>query len=273
MDRKVIYINSQELYRDAGTTNEDFTITKNTQEFPVEPKSVKLVTATIPYTWSNVTSDSNTFSVTEDGTGTDAFVIPEGNYSGDQLAEVVQNLLNNSGVLTQTYTVVFDPQTLLYTFTTTPNGMQITFAATGSAALLLGFDVNSTTPGTAATSVDSTSAAQILPDHEIFICSDLVKGSDNGVIPWGVQPLPGALDQNQILARVPLTGCYSGFIHYSAHTDLPYYICTQSKFCKVRSTTDTNLPSIRFFLAFPSGAVVDLNGYSWSAELVLDFNK
>ena len=275
MDKKVIYINSQEQYRDIGGSDEDFTITKDVQEFPVEPKSVKLIHATIPFTWNNVTANNNTFSVTENGPVpvTDAFVIPIGNYTGDQLAEEVQDLLNNSGTLTQTYSVTFDSQTLKYTFTTSPNGMQITFAASGSAALLLGFAEDSTTPGTASTSFDSTNTAQLLPDYEIFICSDLVRGSDNGVIPWKTGSLPGALAQNQILARIPLTGCYSGLIHYSAHTDLPYYICTQSKFSKVRSSADTANPSIRFFLAFPSGETVDLNGYHWTAERVLNFNE
>lgn len=273
MDKKVIYINSQELYRDVGGRDEDFTITKDVQDFPIEPKSVKLINATIPFTWSNITSNNNTFSVTEDGTGTDSFVIPEGNYDGDQLAEVIQGLLNNSGILIQSYSVTFDSQTLKYSFTTTPNGMQITFAASGSAALLLGFAADSTTPGAASSSFDSTNSAQLIPDYEIFICSDLVRGSDNGVIPWKTGNLPGALAQNQILARVPLTGCYSGLVHYSAHTDLPYYICTQSKFSKVRSSTDSDNPSIRFFLAFPSGETVDLNGYHWSAEIVLNFNR
>ena len=190
MDRKVIYINSSDVYRDAGTTNEDFTITKTTQEFPVEPKSVKLINATIPFTWNNITSDNNTFSITEDGTGTDSFVIPDGNYTGTQLAETIQELLNNSVILTQTYTVSFNSQTLKYTFTTTPSGAQITFAATNSAALLLGFNADSTSPGTASTSFDSVNSAQLIADYEIFICSDLVKGTDNGDIPWNIGGIP-----------------------------------------------------------------------------------
>lgn len=274
MDKKVLYINSQSQYRDAGGTDEDFTITKAIQEFPVEPKGVKLISASIPFTWFNVTASNNTFTINEDGTGTDAFVIPPGNYTADTLAAEVQSLINASGVLTQVYTVTYDASTLTYTFTTNPNGMQIIFAASGSAALLLGFAENSTNPGAVATTVTSTTTAQLLQDYEIFICSDLVGGSDNGVIPWSTAATPGPLAQKQILARVPINTSFSGLITYNAHTDVPYYICTQSNFAKVRSTSyDSSNPSVRFFLAFPSGTTVDLNGYHWTAELVLNFNS
>ena len=269
MNRKVIYINSLEVFRDAGTTNEDFTITKNSQEFSESPKKAKLISACIPYTWNNITSSNNTFDVIEDTVGTDTITIPEGNYTGLQLATVLTTLLNDSGVLTQVYIVTFDEQTLLFSYSTTgANGFQFTF--TDDTSKLLGFAVG-TSPGAPSVSFLSDIGAILLSDYEIFICSDMVIGSDNGVIPWNVQPIPDAYNQNQILARVPIRGCFSSILNYTVSIDSPFYLITQSKFAKSRDGSDPDTPSIRFFLRFPSGATVDLNGYHWTAEIVLEF--
>lgn len=269
MDRKTIYINSTE--RDIGGSDDSFTITRVIQEFPYPPKSAKLVTAAIPYTWDNITFDNNSFSIFETGTGTFDLTIPEGNYSGAQLATAVETAINTSGFFSQTYTVTYDSTTLKFTFTTAPLGMQIIFTEPGSAATLLGFMPGSTNPGVAATSVTSTVGAQILPDYEIFICSDLVQGSDNGVMKWFPSYTPTVSNQSQILARVPITAGFSTVLNYCAHPQLPFYSVTQSLFGQ-QYTTGTPV-SISFFLALPSGLPLSLNGYHWSAEIVLDFDR
>lgn len=270
MDRKVLYINSQD--RDVGGSDEDFTITKVIQEFPIEPKSVKLISASIPYTWDNITADNNDFSVDEDTVGTEAFTIPPGNYSGTQLASTIQSMLNTGATLTQTYVVTFSTQTLLFTFTTTgPNGFQLIFPLSGSAAALLGFNPGTTYPGVPALTFTSINKAVLVDDYEIFICSDLVRGSDNGVIPWNTSAAPAANSQYQILARVPISSCFGGIINYTASIDLPFFITTQSQFGKVKAIGDAT--TVRFFLSFPSGNTVDLNGYHWTCEIILDFNR
>lgn len=274
MDKAVIYVNSLPQFRDAGTSNEDFTITKNIQEFRTEPISAKLISASIPYTWNNVTPSNSTFTITENTVGTDNFIIPNGNYDGTQLADVLQNVINSSGILTLPYTVVFDTQTLVFTITAPgPNGIQISFTEPGSAASLLGFTPGSVFPGVFAASITSENKAVLLQDYEIFICSDIVRGSDNGVIPWNVLPAPDADNQNQILARVPILGCFSSVLSYKASLDIPYYLITGSKFSKSKSQSDSSTTTIRFFLKFPSGETVDLNGYHWTAELVLNFTS
>lgn len=267
-DNKTIYVNSQN--RTAGT-NEDFTITTLVQSFPLPPKSVKLVTATIPYVWNNVTPDNNTFSIAEDTGGppiVDNFVIPPGNYTGSTLAVMLQNLINASFVLGQAYTVTYSTVTFLFTFATGgPLQFQIVF---GTAATLLGFAPSSTNPPIPALSVSSTQKVQLLPDLEIFICSDLVQGSDNGVIIWN-STSPSFSNQSMILARVPICKAYSEILQYKAHVQLPFYTVTQSPFV---AQVEAGVPAtIRFFLAFPSGNLVDLNGYWWTAELVFDFNS
>ncbi len=262
---RTIYINSSG--RDLGGTDEDFTITKNSTVFSKTPVAAKLVGVSIPYTWNNITADNNTFTITETAVGTDTFAIPPGNYDGAALATEVQSLINGSGVLTSTFTVSFANS--IFTISSSLNTFQISFALSGSAATLLGFSPNTSNPGAPATSVSSTGLAQLLPDYEIFVCSDLVAGSDNGVIVWSPNYTPTVSSQSQILGRIPINACYSGVINYCLCKDLPFYSIVQSNFSKACAQ---NLPcTARFFLTLPSGLPVDLNGYHWTAEIVLKF--
>jgi len=269
MDRKSVYVNS--TWRTAGT-NEDFTITKLVQEFSQPPKSVKLVGASIPYTWQNITVNNNTFTITQSpGGASEDFVIPVGNYNPTELATLIQMMVSASVVLGQVYTVTYSSAMSAFTFTTVgPDSFQIIFSEP-SAAMSLGFAPGSTNPSMPATSVSSTAAVQLLPDYEIFVCSDLVKGSDNGVMPWNPALVLTPDDQPQILARVPVTGCHGGVIHFKPSDDLPYYGVTQSSFA--RSISAGTPATIRFFLVLPSGNVLDLEGYPWTMELVFDFNS
>lgn len=227
-------------------------------------------TSTAPALLTPVFIGNNTFSVTEFGVGTDDFVLPSGNYTGTTLAAEVAALLNASSILLPTFTVSFSSTTLLFTFSNSAHVFDITFATVNSAALLLGFTSGTTTPGAPALSFTSTATAQLLPDYEIFICSDLVRGSDNGDMLWYPNYSPTATNQSQILARVPITGCYSGVINYMAHVQLPFYNVAQSMFAK--GSYSSTPVSINFFLMRPSGLALELNGYHWSAELVFDFN-
>jgi hypothetical protein len=263
--QRTIYINSAN--RDIGGNDADFTVTRNVVEFSGVPKSAKLMSVSIPYTWNNITNTNNTFSITETAVGTDNFVISVGNYDGTALATEVQSLLNASGVLTHNYTVVFDSSTLKFTITNSVNTIQITFAPTGSAALLLGFAPGSSS--IVALSIVSTETAGLLPDYEIFVCSSLVAGSDNGVMLWSPTYTPSIVNQSQILARVPITSCYSGVINYCTPAGLPAYVISQSSFARAVSLGEP--ATIRFFLALPSGLSIDLNGYHWSGEIVLTF--
>ena len=268
-DRKMqrtIYINSGN--RDVGGTDADFVVTR-LADFVGVPIKAKLVSASIPFTWGNVTDDNNTFTITETVAGTDDFVIPPGYYDGESLATAVQTLLNSSGVLTPTFTVTYDSDLMGFTIATTVNSFQIIFASSGSAATLLGFAPGTTNPGASAASVTSTGSAALLPDYEVFLCSDLVTGSDNGVMLWSPTYTPTVSTQSQIMARIPITSCYSGVINYCASSDLPSYSVTQSSFA--RSVGLGEPASIRFFLSLPSGLPIDLNGYHWSAEIVLYF--
>ncbi len=263
MDKRVIYINSSESHRDVGTSNEDFTITKQIQEFTNTPKSIKLISACIPFTWDNIVSGINdSFSVYEDSIGSALVTIPQGYYSGPELAAVIMAEMN--AVLTQVYDVTYNKKTLMFYFSTIgANGFQLTMSP--DVMILLGFS-DSIYPSVPSTIFASQIKAVLLMDYEILICSDVVKGSDNGVMPWYSGSVP-SISQDYILARVPISSCFSSIISYCANRELPYYICKQSRFVGSSNT----LSSIRFYLRFPSGRPVNLNGYHWTAEIILQF--
>jgi len=265
--RRTIYINSSD--RDLGGTDQDFTITKDSTVFSKTPISAKLACVSIPYTWNNVTSSNNMFTITETAVGSDTFSIPPGNYEGSALATALQSIINASGVLTSNFTVIFDSTSMSFTINNALNTFQIVFTAIGSAAELLGFSPDTSNPGSAANTVSSTGMVKLLPDYEIFVCSDLVAGSDNGVMVWSPTYTATLSSQSQILGRIPITACYSGVINYCLNVELPFYSIVQSNFVRA---IEQELPcTVRFFLALPSGLPVDLNGYHWSAEIVLQF--
>jgi hypothetical protein len=258
--QKTFYINSSEAFRDPSGTNEDFTITEYTARMAQTPKRVKLIKASIPYTWNNITSFNNTFSVLDPAPH--VVTIPDGHYNGVDLAPVLQSAINASGV-SQTYTVIFNTNTLKYTISSVGD-FSLDFTDSNSAATQLGFNTDIVT--LPAISVTSTDVAQLIPDYEVFICSDLVTGSDNGVMKWTSSPPTS----DEILATVPITGCFGGLITYIT-TGEPFFTMAQSAYAQPQEPGPYSPRTMRFFLRFPSGIPVELNGLHWTAQLVFEF--
>lgn len=257
--RKTIYVNSLAQFRDAGS-NEDFTITRDVQEWPEAPRRARLISASLPYTWFNITSENNKFTATE-GANTAALQIPAGNYTGTSLATALASALNGEASFLQNYAVSFNSQNLTYTLTTSPNPVQLEFNDAETIATVIGFAPGAAVSGTSITS----GTAILLEDYEVWICTDAVRGSDNGVIPWNNTPTPDAGAQYQILARIPVTGSFGTIHHYTCPESLPFYSIAQSRFADMASI-------MRLFLRFPSGRSIDLNGYHWAAEIALEFD-
>lgn len=259
---RLVYINSQD--RTTGT-NEDFYIAENISAGPhfgppQVPSRVKLIKAAIPFTWNNVTDNNNKFSLNE---GSDVpITIPVGNYTGATLATAVQNAIMAT-TPTYTYTVTFNATSLKYTISATGN-FELDFTGVDSAGKLLGFGNIITAIGT---SVTGNEVASILPDYEMFICSDLVGGSDNGVILFGK---PAASEQ--ILAVVPINSCYGGIVQYCPCGNIPFYSCIQSPFAAAyQNPGSQSSPKIRLYLRWPSGDLIYLNGAHWTCQLNLEF--
>jgi hypothetical protein len=255
-----LYVNSNNRDSGGGNTNESFTITDTSNRFSVPPRSVKLTSACIPYTWQNVTTGNNQFTLTEAGPGI-TITIPPGNYSGASLATAVATALNTSGA-TNTYTVTFSSATQKFTISATGN-FTLTFSLSSTIAKRLGFTAGTTTPS--GTSVTSTSVAILADDNEIFVCCNLVEGIDNG---YDIL-VSGAAANSQILAVVPINSTPQGnTIVYTAQDDDPFFPITQSEWGKIYSAGDTTARSIAFFLQLPSGDTVNLQSLAWSAVLV-----
>jgi hypothetical protein len=268
LPQKVIYINSSVGFRDAGGSNEDFTITETGHHFASVPKRVKLVKASIPYSWNNITANNNVFAIQENPGNSATITVPAGAYNGTTLASTIQTLLGSAGLL-NTYTVTFDTSFVRFNFAGT-GAFTLSFTPASSIAMQLGFVAGSTYGPD--TSITSANVAQLVPDYEIFICSDLVEGSDNGVVKFTPDPpISAGVSGSQILASVPLSTCFGGVINYCACDGIPFFPISQSLYGKVLSTGDNSSKPIRFFLAFPSGIPVFLNGLHWSAQLVFEF--
>jgi hypothetical protein len=255
---KTLYVNSSN--RDSLTTNENFTITDTSGRYTVPYRSIKLVSAIIPYTWNNiVTGVNDRFGVNEPpGVGTTTITIPAGSYTGPTLATAVQTALNAAG-LGNTYTVTFNTSTLLFNFSATGNFI-LDFTISHSIASRLGFTVGTKTAS--GTSVNSAFIPQILVDNELFICSNAVGGIDNGF----ARLQPGAATNTQILAVIPITTTYGGIIEFAAPVDYPSFPISQATW---GGQSASNPPVISFSLQFPSGFPISLFGQHWSCTLVL----
>jgi hypothetical protein len=261
-DKKVLRIDSSN--RTSGT-NEDFIITKTVQEFPLSPKSVKLVSAAIPYTWNNVTATNNRFNVLIPGIN--VITIPTGNYTGTDLAAAIQVQL--VAIIGAGWTCTFSTQTLKYTITSPGPVFQLDYTVANSAYILMGFN-NAVYPLVPATPVTSPNYAVLLKDVDICICSDLVEGADNGVIPYTQSSTPSSYG---ILASIPIYCKYPTILKYIATPDLPYFIVTQSKFALPQQLLASSTRTMRFYLKFLSGEPVDLKGYPWNFTIIFDFNN
>lgn len=263
MDQKVVRISSAN--RDMGGTPEDFTITDPNQTFINNPKSVKAVRVTIPYTWYNVDSNfGDTMAFTGTVSGAHSIVLPPNNYIGSTLAmQLATDMTAVAGG--ETYTVVYDDVTNKFTISSTET-FTMDFTVPQNMHAILGFDPVALGP--AASSWTSTNVAGFVMDKSIWVCSDLIDGIDNGVIDWTSDNPP---KNNQVLAEIPITGCFNTILQYCSCPDLPFYPITNSKFSRVDRTRA--MRTTRFYLKFPSGADVLLNGQEWEMTVIFDFNK
>lgn len=263
MDKRVIYVASAN--RTSGTPD-DFTIVDTGDRYTNIPLSMKVKSVSIPYTWYNITANNNNFMFTGMSSGVHSFSVPPGNYTGATLAAELAKQLNiavGGGSCSGGYTVVYDSSTGKYTIASSTENFSINFTVANNMAQILGFPIV-VTPSAA--SHTSTTAASILSDFYIWVCTDLVEGIDNGVANWTSNP-PDT-EQMGIVACVPITQCFGSILHYEVPTEYPFYTIVNSAF-----VTETTGRSSRYFLRFPSGAPLSLNGNNWAMEVIFDFNQ
>ena len=130
--------------------------------------------------------------------------------------------------------------------------------------LLLGFPAV-IVPAIPANSITSTMVAGFVTIKSININSSLINGIDNGFINWA----GGTPTNSQTLYNFPISSCF-GVIMQSGCLDIPFFPITNSKFSLVDST---EVHETAFWLTFPDGTPVNLNGQDWEMVLVFDFNQ
>jgi hypothetical protein len=252
-----LYVNSNN--RDEGGTNEDFTITDSSNRYAIQPTQVKLTRAQIPYTWYNITVLNNNIGIQEPPNSVITVQIEPGNYNATTLAYAIQTAISNSD-LNYTYTILFNGATGSYIFAAT-GSFELNFTMENNMATRLGF-VSGDIYGPD-TSITAPNPAQILDDYEIWICSDLVSGIDNG---YGVL-VSGAASNSQILGIVNINTCPGSNNTYCCQTEEPWFPISQSYWGNVYTINETVDRPITFSLQFPSGNAIDLNGYAWTCIL------
>jgi len=211
MDKKVVSI--QSLNRTDGIP-EDFIITDSGKNFINNPKSVKASLICIPYTWYNVDEImGNVFSWNGSGSGSHSIIIPDNNYTGESLAVELQALMvaEFAG-----YTVTYDKVTNKFTINATEN-FTIDFTVADNMHLILGWDEVVVVP--TATSHTSTNVAGFVLDKSVWVCTDMIAGVDNGIIPWTDENPPV---EQHVLAEVPIMGCFGCILVY---TPPPMFSC------------------------------------------------
>jgi hypothetical protein len=223
---------------------------------------VKCIRATIPYTWFNVLLGENDSLVyTGSNSGLHSLVIDAGNYTGASLATYLTTVMSAASA-PDTVTVTYSDTTHKFTFTATEQ-ISIDFTVANNIHLILGFNEVATV---SAFVLISPNVAGFVTDTNIYIKSSLVSGIDNGFIPL----VGGAPVNGQILYSMPISGCFGAILQSCNSVEAPYFPVTNSIF----SLVDPPTPRItRFWLEFPSGGEVDLNGFEWEIVLVFDFNS
>lgn len=259
MNTKTIIIDSSQ--RTSGVAN-NFIINEpgNQKVFTSRPKSVKLLSSIISYSWYNVQTGSNVFNFTGAISGAHNLIVPSNNYTGTTLATQLQTLIN---IATNpiVYSVTFDNTTQKFTFTSTEN-FSIDFTVADNMHVLLGFS-EIITP--LAVTVTSDLVAGFTINKYIYICSSLINGIDNGYIPFGIN----SPTNKHILFALPITGCFGSLIT-SSNLLGEFFTITNSSY----SETGVDTPrEMQFWLEFPDGSPVLLNGQDWSCVLMFDFNN
>lgn len=257
LNKKTVLIRSNN--RDSGVA-EDFSIIDDNSTFINVPKSVRLSSVTLPYTWANVGGVfGNTIDFTGTTSGAQSIVLPTDNYDGPSLATILTTEMSTA--TGETYTVTYNLVTNKFNFTSTET-FSIDFTQPNDMHRILGFD-EVVTPVT--NNLTSSNVAGFVIDKEVLICTNLIDGIDNGLIDWK----SGPPTSSQAIGFVPIVGPWGGIIEFVNPFDMPYYPITNSDFSLENRITSREL---KFWLKFPSGAIVDLQGQDWECVLILDFN-
>lgn len=196
---------------------------------------IKLLEIMLPGTYNNITGGS--FFITGSLSGTHTINIPSDHYTETSLALTVQGAIS-AAKPSHIYTVTVGSITNLIISSTTET-FSLNF--TGS-SLNIGF--SGIYPS--ASFIAGTSLVNMLYPSHMLLCSTNVRGVENGI------EIAGA-PRNNVIHVIPLCG---GRTNYRASELTPW----------VRLFT---LPLSNFYLAFPDGFPVNMNGAEYAFKLLV----
>ena len=265
---KEIYINSANS--DVGGSGSSFSITKTQFPFTTVPRKVKLIYAEIPYVWNNIIASNNSYGLSYTGFTIPTQYITPGYYTGTTLSTSLQNSLNaalvNTGI---TATVTYNVSNFKFTISFAGIGqynLLLDLTVANSIYLALGLNNQIYTFTSVNNSITSVGLSVIQNYAEVFVCSNMVEGIDNGIVAWYPGNLPTQTASNSILAIIPINTPYGSYIIYYAPDSEPWQTISPNIFNYQNSNSYIN-----FSLYYKDGTPVDLQNTNWSAKILFEF--
>ncbi len=203
-----------------------------TIDFDSTGTHIKLLEASIPLSFNNILA--STFFLTGTISGAHTYTVPENRYTETGLVDFLQSLIVIPG---QTYTVGLGSANEIIIMSTTETfSLNFPQPAIGFSGL---YPANTTQTGESLTSILQVSS-------HILICSPQIRGIDNGIKIAGT-------NIGEVLHAVPL--CTAGLANYRASKASPWITLTR--------------PILSFYLAFPNGFPVNLNGTEIAFKILI----
>jgi hypothetical protein len=204
-------------------------------------KKFAIISASIPYSFYNINSTSNTFRI--NGT---SYALPQKNYNAYQLRDAINALIISTGVV-----VSFDKQALHYKFTKSTTG---SFTLnTLSLGVIFGFLSNTTYTSSligGLNTLESIYAIDITNNNRnIYMKSNLNTNSvyENGVL------------GSSILYRIPINTTFGNIIYFQNDSET-----------KLNDEIYSRITTLEFTLTDANQTILDLNNVSYQFELYLE---
>lgn len=234
-------------------------------------RSIKIIDAVIPYTFTNIPTNGNSFNLTDSG-GTNTITIPGQTLSPKGMLSTLKDLLDSNSGAGLTFTTIYNQ--CMGRFQINADGpFTLDFNVPNSAATLLGFDPTSypaveSPPASNVWVVNSIRRDQLQLDKYINITSNLVKGIDQGVIVLDGQPTPTI---SNIVATIPVNGAVGSNIVFVESVEAPALDIRASILGQIVDPNKDVIRTVQFGLSLDSGIPANLNGSFWSARFLITF--
>lgn len=269
-DSLIVRVSSDKYTSKVG---EEITISVPSDLISRPAKSIRLLDAIIPNTFSNVPTTNNQFDFT-DLNGTNTITIPNLTLNSTSILEELKSLLEANSGAGLTFTIIYNKCSGIYEFQA-DGSYTFDFTIANNAAALLGFDeavytAAETPPTSNIWVVETVRRNQFDINKYINITSDLVTGVDQGIVflDGDLTPAP-----KNIIASIPISTSSAGSaIVYFESNSAPDINIQGGVLGQVVSPNTNTIREVKFGLSLDNGETVDLGGSAWSARFVIKFS-